>query len=691
MFLRSIQVRDWKAYANGQFEFPKPTRNKNVVLIGAKNGYGKTSLLEAIILGLYGRDGMHALARAITSNSDEDKSYDEFMERALHAQALSQGRTSIAITIVLEDAVERLKIVRRWHFAGSGKHRRNDEEVNLFSGKDEEPVKVPGLRPSREDRDDFYRSEIARKFIPFHLTEFFLFDGERVQQLAKQQKAWMIKEGVEGILGVQLLRVLQNDLKDYVQDRRRGVENIEDKTLVRVNSEITEMEARLEVNGQKLQAFEDQLSPVTSRIEELTRNVRTMTGGNIATVQELGAEQFNYRRQRERVEERLNQMLRTDLALALAGKPLRDKVSETIRSEIKRTEWLASKNHTREKLDRILAGLQAEVPVIEPDLTEHQLAVLRQRVSAVWETLWHPPPADCASEERHTFLTEAERRRVIERLEKIDKLGVAELEQLLSDHDEATVQFNRLGNQIAGLSGIEERIRDDTSQLERLNQQTVQLREQIGELTRQKQSDTSDLNRLRAEAGRMAARHESAQPNLARAAKAEKIATLISDAIEDLYPKYVDRLGEEMTSVYKQLAHKNLVKKIEIARDCTVKLLGDKGHDIRTMDSSAGEEQIFALSLIAAIAKVSGTKVPIVMDTPLARLDTEHRSNVLQYFAANAGEQVIFLSQPDEVNGEYLQVIRTRVCKAYHIEFEELDNGVGKAHVRNGYFQSEEF
>src|SRR5579884_3936710 len=118
MFLRSIKIRDWKAYANATFEFPVPNKNKNVVLIGAKNGYGKTSLLEALILGLYGRDGMHALARAVTLNADEDKSYDEFMERALHAQALQQGRTSIAIHIVLEDAVERLKIVRRWHFTG---------------------------------------------------------------------------------------------------------------------------------------------------------------------------------------------------------------------------------------------------------------------------------------------------------------------------------------------------------------------------------------------------------------------------------------------------------------------------------------------------------------------------------------------------------------------------------------------
>lgn len=691
MFLRSIQLRDWKAYANGQFDFPVPTQKKNVVLIGAKNGYGKTSLLEAIILGLYGRDGMHALARAISSGSDEDKSYDEFMERALHGQAIQQGRTSIAITIVLEDAIERLKIVRRWHFTGSGKHRRTDEEVNLFTGKDEEPVKVPGLRPSREERDDYYRSVIARQFIPFHLTEFFLFDGERVQQLAKQQKADTVKAGVEGILGVQLLRVLQGDLLSYAQDRRRGVENVEDETLTRVNNQINVLEGRLDPCKQRIRELDEQMVPINRRIEELTRTVRTMTGGNSANVKELMEDQFRFRRQREKVEERLNEMLRTDLALALAGKALRDSVNKTLRSEIKRSEWLASKNHTREKLDRILNGLEAEEPPIQPALTEHQLVVLRQRVSDVWETLWHPPPSDCATEERHVYLSEAERRKVIERLDKVERLGVAELEQLLADHDEATVAFNRLGHQIAGLSGVEDRIRDDMTELARLNQQAGHLREQMGELTRQEQNDNSELAKLRAEAGRMAARHESAQPSLARAAKAEKIATLISDAIEELYPRYVTRLGQEMTSVYKQLAHKTLVKKIEIATDCTVQLLGDKGHNVRAMDSSAGEEQIFALSLIAAIAKVSGTKVPIVMDTPLARLDTDHRTNVLRYFAAHAGEQVIFLSQPDEVNGEYLRVIKDRVSKAYHIEFEELDNGIGKAHIRKGYFQSEEF
>ena len=151
-----------------------------MVLIGAKNGFGKTSLLEALILGLYGRDGMPVLARAVADSSgDADRSYDEFLQRALHAHALSQGRNSITIEIVLEEGSERLKIQRRWHFSGDGRHRRNDEDVQVFGGLEEEPMRIPGLKPSREDREDFFRGLIARKFLPVHLAEFFLFDGER--------------------------------------------------------------------------------------------------------------------------------------------------------------------------------------------------------------------------------------------------------------------------------------------------------------------------------------------------------------------------------------------------------------------------------------------------------------------------------------------------------------------------------
>jgi len=690
MFLRSIRLRDWKAYAQAEFEFPYPTRNKNVVLIGAKNGYGKTSLLEALILGLYGKDGMNALARAVASTSDSERSYDRFLERALHQQAIDQGRQSMCVEIVLEDQDNRLKIVRKWHFNGTGKHRRDQEDLQLYWGEDEEPVQIRGPKATRDDRDDFLRSQIARHFIPFHLTEFFLFDGERVQQLAKQEKADTVRLGIEGVLGVQLLRELQGHLRDYANSRRSSGEHIEDEAIQRADKEAEACESQLVPIAEQLAAIEAELAPVQTRSDELTRTLRTMTGGSAQNVRELAEEKFRWQRQKDRIGENLNGVIRADLCLALVGSDVRAAVSRQLSAEIKRSEWLTSKNHTREKLSVLVAAIAEKrqgLPDIYPDLTEAQHSAIADRLGIAWESLWHPLPAECATSELHGFLTDLERHKVIERLAGVETHGVAELASLIQQHDEATQQIDRCIRESAQISGIEERIKTVTDELEATQKRTSELREKSGNLRREKEAMESRLASARAEHGRLASRHKSAQPQIARARKALQVADLIGDAISDLYPSYVDRLAAEMGSIYRSLAHKTLVRKIEIDAACNVRLLGDRNRDIREMDSSAGEEQIFALALIGAIAQVSGISVPIVMDTPLARLDTDHRTNVLRYFAAQSSEQVIFLSQPDEINGDYLAAIQGRVAKSYHIDFEELGNGVGVAKVREGYFK----
>jgi DNA sulfur modification protein DndD len=691
MFLRSIQLRDWKAFTKATVDFPVPTKTKNVCLIGAKNGFGKTSLLEALILGLYGRDAMGVLSRAVAdSNGDSDRSYDEFLQRGLHAQALAQGRNSITIEVVLEEGDEHLRIQRRWHFSGDGRHRRNEEDIQVFTGQDEEPMRVPGFKPSREDREDFFRGLIAQRFLPWHLAEFFLFDGERVQKLARRDMAKQVKSGIEGILGVQVLRDLQQDLRDYASHRRSGVERIEDTTLSRVQAQITEIEARLEPLVKERKALESRSKTTREKRDALMKSLRTMTGGGMESVRELHENKLRFSQKKTRIEERLVQILHTDLAVAMAGRKLLSRVRETIQGEVMRSQWLAGKEQTRDGLPTILAGLRGNEPPVSPPLSEAQLSVLCERVRVAWESLWHPPPPGCAEEFRHSYLAEADRTSILSRLDKVDRFTITELGELLADHEEARNQIDRLTQEIAQLSGVEDRIKEVSEEIEKLNGEDRSDSEKISSLRRQEESDHALLNQKRPELARYQERFESAQPNLTRAAQAESISTLIGEAIEDLYPIHVQRLSEEMTTVYHRLAHKGLVKRIEISPDCSVRLLGDRGRDIRDMDLSAGEEQIFALSLIAAIARVSGASVPVVMDTPLARLDTDHRTNVLKYFASQVSGQVIFLSQPDEVHGPYLNVIRNRLAVSYQIEFEELGDGVGRAKICPGYFEPEE-
>lgn len=54
MWIQKIELSNFKAYQNQVFEFPMPENGKNLVLIGGMNGHGKTTLLEAIYLCLYG-------------------------------------------------------------------------------------------------------------------------------------------------------------------------------------------------------------------------------------------------------------------------------------------------------------------------------------------------------------------------------------------------------------------------------------------------------------------------------------------------------------------------------------------------------------------------------------------------------------------------------------------------------------
>lgn len=685
MYIRSIKFRDWKAYANAEFTFPHPHKGKNIVLIGAKNGYGKTSLLEGIILGLYGRDGMPILARAFDSST---KSYDEFLEKALHALAIEQGRSSIKIEIILEQDMERLRIVRTWHFSGRGEHKKDDEQVFLYQGPvdKEQVVKTSSPSPTKEDQYKFYSDFIGSNFLPMHLAEFFLFDGERVQQLAKQDKASLVKMGIEGILGVVTLRELQDDLVKYSLLCKSKTEKIDDGKMDETQEKMDDLSLECKALTTKKKEKEKEYQHFRALIEDKEKIIHQMTGSGMQNVKELEEQKAMTQRKKDKIETILGGIIKDNIALALTGKKMRSALEIVLKSENKLIDWENSKKHIKDKLDKLIE-LFDKTDGIEPPLTESQIEYLKNRLISIWDNMWYPPPVDCASKIRHTYLNEKERNHIIDRLQNIEKVGVKEVCDLLQENQSCSNEIDLIESRVNKLTGVDESLQLVAAQLEglRINERSLFI--EIAELNRSIAAQESTLNDYISTLHNMRSRQLSSEPNNRRATLANKVHEIIAEAIEDLYPKYVQKLATEMTIIYKKLAHKTVVKKIEINSDCVVRLLGSKDKDLRTsMDSSAGEDQIFALSLIAAIAKVSEARIPIVMDTPLARLDKEHRMNVLEYLSNCPSEQVILLSQPEEVNQEYKEAIKSHICRTYTVSFEELLNGVGVAKVNDGYF-----
>ena len=162
---------------------------------------------------------------------------------------------------------------------------------------------------------------------------------------------------------------------------------------------------------------------------------------------------------------------------------------------------------------------------------------------------------------------------------------------------------------------------------------------------------------------------------------------MIDELIPSLYALKTKQLGAAMTGAYKQLAHKSQVEKIVIEETGASRLLAKDNTEIN-FDRSAGENQLFATALLAGLAEVSGIEAPLVVDTPLARLDSEHRKNILNFWTSREMRQVILLAQDEEIDAEMFKSISGSVGKSYLLEHHDLGRGVGRARaVENQYFK----
>ncbi len=214
----------------------------------------------------------------------------------------------------------------------------------------------------------------------------------------------------------------------------------------------------------------------------------------------------------------------------------------------------------------------------------------------------------------------------------------------------------------------------------------------MDKLSEDARTDDRKVNALEAQVASQRAEYERERKKLddsspVRAAmeKSERVRKVIDAVIPALFPLKVKELGTAMTSVYKQLAHKDQVSKIEIHNDGTSRILGNSGKEI-TFDRSAGENQIFATALIAGLAKVSHVKAPMVVDTPLGRLDSKHRGNILKFWTDDKSRQVVLLSQDEEIDHRFHTQIADSVSKTYLLHHIDVGDGIGRTTAAEGSY-----
>ena len=691
MHLSRIELRDWKVYREAVFEFPKPELDgSNIVLIGAPNGYGKTSLFEAVILGLFGRSGLPLIARASDGAQESaDRSYRRFLEMALHSGALEDDRRSCSVRLVFVDESDLEIDVRRiWHFDDSGEYLTNDEEVSIHEGSGEQrrPIQMSSKNVLFEDRDEWFRDHIAHRFLPHNLAEFFMFDGERVSELAEKDKKEQVSFGIEGLLGIPILRQLSRDLGDYAKDRSTGTKHVSDKHIEKIGNEIDKFRAEIAQDRRKLERIEPDLQMLERARDRLLRDLADYQENATASRHEQVDRLKNHEQQYEETKSRLEKLLTSDIALAIAGRGLRNALTARLKSETLREQWEAGKSQGDGNLARFLDSMRRGVGRIEPALSIMQTDSVIAEAGRAWENLWHPPPEDCAESYRHPYLNMTDRGRVVELLNDAKVLGSYDVVELLDAIFRHEAEVRRIREEIDRSSAVTPQLDKKRDSLKRITDEIGEKKGEVKSLNRDISGRQSQLDARNQDLARLLNQRDQSKPAIRRAACATKVAAMVDDLVRRTVPSQTGAVANAMTKAHRLMAHKTgLVDRVKITEDCEVRLFNAEGRDVRDHDLSAGEKQIFTQALFAAVASVSRRDFPMIVDTPLGRLDKSHRKGVLEHFMRR-GHQVILLSTDTEIVGEYRNIIGNSIQKTYRIEFEPGGGDMGVSRVVEGYF-----
>jgi DNA sulfur modification protein DndD len=155
--------------------------------------------------------------------------------------------------------------------------------------------------------------------------------------------------------------------------------------------------------------------------------------------------------------------------------------------------------------------------------------------------------------------------------------------------------------------------------------------------------------------------------------KAETIASMLSELVDRLGQAKLGELESITSDLYNSLQAKSSYKgNIRFnPEDYTSSIELPSGQVLRKGELSAGEKEVYAISLIGGLCRAANRSIPIIIDTPLSRLDRENRRNIVQKYYPQAGRQVILLSTNEEVYGQYYEYLKDFILQQFLLEYDE--------------------
>ncbi len=658
MYFTKIELHNFGIY-KGHHEMCLSDQigNRNITLIGGLNGRGKTTFLDAILLALYGKQALKYVQENV-------RSYERLLIEHINKHT-TDDFTYVAVSLVLEDGTA-LRVCRKWKLKG----KKVDESIVV--------EKNGVIDKYLGESWSYYIEEI----LPFGIARFFFFDNEKIAQLADDDSFEQIKTSIKSAIGVSTIEKAITHIDEVIRRKKDALQAFEKSE---VNQGYQEVEAQLKELNAKIEAARREAENLKGNCESIAITIETKEKAFWASGGDLTLSREAIRQEKEKIRAYV-QKVRDEIMLRVSdpATPLfmcRKLVTQAYDAEIEEQKKAALKLS-----DPIVEGIQKNIldRFNQGNFDDRTLRIItdivKQEIGKFTSTVEGAEHINMS----HTTMLLFDKL-IVTIFHSLDQ----KIESLISHVD---AQENELMSLDAHLGESDEKtmamklyetLKEYERQKALADDQYQKQQSLIESLERQKEA----LHAKRLQLIKTIAEKENTNDDNSRIVKYSVMSIEVLNEFKvRLQREKIDKLSATATECFQTLVEKDsLVSKIHIDTDSLdVTILDPDGHELLKNQLSAGEQQMFAISIVWALARTSGYKAPVVIDTPMARLDSSHRANFVTSYLPSASSQVMVLSTDEEIYGRYLDMIRENVVAYFTLHYQEEDQCTS---IVNGYFE----
>jgi DNA sulfur modification protein DndD len=667
------------------------------VVIGGRNGYGKTNLLLSVVWCLYG-DKISQVDDHFKKEIQKEKNYASFMQQSINWTAKKEGTDTFSVTIQIDETeLPELKMLNT-NSADSVIVKRAfnvstmEEDLHII-----DPVTKEDLFNDDEDKINFINDYI----IPIDAAKFVFFDAEKIAEIANlsiKDEGNFINDALGKILGLDTYETLIDDIETYINNLKKegATKNLQEQ--------IADKENAIRLSQIAIEKLEEENADRLKKIDELKKTIREYDN-LISSQSKQGNSKFNrdsilseitvLKEKETELTEKFNELSEILPLTILSGKL--EEVNEHI--EKQESNLVAQKitSDNFEKIESFIEQLFNKPP--EPENSTFSLKdkmFYYNKAQNLSHKLFNNEDKEISELDFEHDLSNADKKMIQDAINLVNTQSKDFFETTI---DEFNATKTRLAELNKKLNKVDADLEDDIileyhSKKEKADFQLSEANQKIGENKANIAKEEMNVKRLNQAYQTLLKKVEINKTNKTKIAKSNEYLEVLKKFVFEQKEEKKESLAKNILEEMQKLMHKLNTSESQFVTDVNVTILAEgsgmkitlfnsEDEEIKKEILSQGEKQLYISSLIKAILKESIQSLPIFIDTPLGRLDDEHIKNILLYYYPDLSEQVVILSTNNEITPKRFNDISNNVSKSYLLANDGINTN-----LKQGYFHS---